>query len=253
MDEDLFRVEATALAARFDGGHYEGGSFGFALLHEYVAAEVALPVYGIERDGQRDRGIGDLLLGARAPVYRLRRAERERFAIGPEIAVTLPTGDSDKALGMGHVMLMPGLFGRFRHERFTLSVSLAYGVAVGDHGHAGHGSDVTGHEHHAHHGHDTSQAVSGHAAGPWPIVNPMNRSELEHAVTGAYQFADWFTLALRVYGAVPVGDDDGEAREIVAPAGVFTWGPTDFTLTGEVPVLGDPFDFRTTLGVAIRF
>src|SRR5204863_3553097 len=139
---------------------------------------------------------------------------------------------SAAGLGMGHVMLMPGVFARLQLSRFTVVAQLAYGVAL-THGHH-HAAATDPHAAHHHH----AEAAASHDEGPAPIVNPMNRSELEHALSAAFQWTDWFALTARIAGAVPIHDDAGEARETVAFGPRFTIGRFDLGAEQELPLVG---------------
>jgi hypothetical protein len=247
MEGQLLRLEARGFVAGFDQdgvrGTYQGAALAVGFAHRFVELDAALPYYHLERAGSRAHGLGDVLAGVRAPL--LRAGDTARLWLGPELVATFPTGDADAGLGMGHVMLMPGVFGRLVLSRFTFVAQLAYGVALAHDDHDG--SQVDAHAHH--HG----AVATAHTEGPAPIVNPMNRSELEHALSAAFQWTDWLALTARIAGAVPIADDSGEARETLAFGPRFTLGAFDVGAEQELPLLGDPFRYRTLLRLGAQF
>jgi hypothetical protein len=254
MEGQLVRVEVRGFVAGYDQdgvrGTYQGAGLGVGFAHRFVELDAALPYYHLERAGSREHGLGDLLAGVRAPLLRL--GDTRRLALGPELVATLPTGAADAGLGMGHVMLMPGVFGRLTLSRFTFVAQLAYGIAL-THGHGEHlaATDDAADDAHAHHHH--APPVADHGDGPAPIVNPMNRSELEHALSAAFQWTDWLALTARLAGAVPLADESGEARETVAFGPRFTFGAFDVGAEQELPLVGDPFRYRTVLRLGAQF
>jgi hypothetical protein len=258
-DGASFRTELSAFVAGFDQdgvrGTYQGGSALLGFVHPSIALDVALPYYRLTRDGAAGHGLGDVLAGVHVPVHRREVDGVERLAFGPELIATLPSGDSAAGLGMGHVMLMPGAFVRGRWSRLTLLLQLAYGVALdgGGHHHEAAGVDPDVHAHHTPEEHAAAIAQAGslvagaHAQGPAPIVNPMNRSELEHALSASFRVLEQLALTARVAGAVPIADDQGEVRETVAFGARATLGAFDVGLEQELPLVGDPFRHRTVL------
>jgi hypothetical protein len=247
-DGASFRAELSAFVAGYDQdgvrGSYQGGSVLLGFVHRWIALEAGLPYYHLTRDGEDEHGIGDVLVGAHVPVFRRERDGLERLALGPELVATLPSGDGDAGLGMGHVMLMPGAFARLRVAQLTLQLQVAYGVAL-DQGHDHAAAAEDPHAHHA--GHADHQVAAAHSEGPAPIVNPMNRSELEHTLSAAYRFSELFAVTARVAGAVPIDDEQGEVRETVAFGVRFTFGAFDLGVEQELPLVGDPFRYRSVL------
>lgn len=207
-------------------GEYQGLFLTGTVSHPYFTAELALPGYRIAQTGSHAYGPGDLALNVRGNVY---RSDDESITVGPEVAVTLPTGSADDGLGMGHVMLMPGGFVTWQHGGITLITQLAYGRALG-------GSSA--------HVHDD---------GPWPVVNPMNRSEFTHSVGLSALVHPNLRLTGRLIGAVTLFNHSGAAREIVAPGLQFIAGAFDFALEQQLPVAGAPFVSRTLMSVGAQW
>ena len=226
------RVTATGLVASYANalyeGEYQGGVLGVRFAHPLFALDASLPGYRITRNGLEQRGLGDVRLGGRVSAYRRAQGENQELVLGPALDVTLPSGDPARGLGMGHVMLMPGVFVRVVEPAFTLEAQLAYGRALG--------------------------MASGHAHGPAPIVQPMNRSELEHALALRVPLVvAWLGAFARLAGAIPVSDAHGAARESLGLGVDFVFSAFDVALEQELPLVGDPFRSRSLLRVAAQW
>jgi hypothetical protein len=97
-------------------------------------------------------GLGDVTVEASAELV-----TAADWRAGVSLGAGLPTGDDDDGLGMGHAMLMPGLWASAQPGPWRLAGSLSLGFSV-------ESDDAGGHDHH--HGHTV------------PVVNPMNRREV---------------------------------------------------------------------------
>jgi hypothetical protein len=229
-----FHVGFVSVAATFsdtEHGDYQGIIPTVGWHYEWLTAEVALPWYRLERNGDEDIGLGDLAADVRVAIY---RAPSRVIAFGPELAASFPTGDADKELGMGHVMLMPGVWGRFELARLSIIGQLAWGRALaGTDGHA------------AHHMH------GGAAPHPSPRVNPMNMNELEHALGIRYAVHPNLALTARWLGAVPL-EDNGFERQTIGPGLQLTADALDASIEVQVPVAGDPFDVRFMIALGAQ-
>lgn len=206
-------------------GEYQGLFLTGTVSHPWFTAGLALPGYRIAQTGSHAYGPGDLALNARVNLY---RSADNSIALGPELALTLPTGSAADGLGMGHVMLMPGGFVTWQRGAFTLITQLSYGRALASSAHA-------------------------HHSGPAPIVNPMNRSELTHAVGLSARVHPHLHVTGRLLGAVTLFNYAGAAREIVAPGLQFITGAFDLALELQLPVVGDPFVSRTLISVGAQW
>lgn len=209
---------------RVYAGEYQGALAVASYRHPWVAAEASFGGYRIVRNGLRQYGISDLGLDVRGALARF-----GEMSLGLELAATLPTGAPARGLGMGHVMLMPGAFFQLQSERLQLLVQVAYGRAV------------------------TAGSSHVHASPTGPLVNPMNRSELEHAVTLAYVFSSPLFAGARLFGAVPVAATGGAAREglgLVFGAGLDRFQPSAEL---QLPLVGTPFSLRFLLSAAGAF
>jgi hypothetical protein len=230
-----FRVSVTQLFAVFDEagmrGDYQGLIATLAFHHPRVSVELGLPAYRIEQMGSGEIGPGDVTADVRVTWL---RSESGSVATGIELATSLPTGDETRDLGMGHVMLMPGVWLRASHESFSLLAQLAYGHALGD----GAAAHSTAHAH----GGGTPVAMA------MPRVNPMNASELEHALGLSYSLHPNLSVTGRWLGAIPL-EDEGTARQILAPGLQLVAGALDSALEAQVPVAGDPFEIKLLVSV----
>jgi hypothetical protein len=57
----------------------------------------------------------------------------------------------------------------------------------------------------------------------------------------------------RWFGAVPIADDQGVVREILAAGATARMDAFDVTLEGQRPVAGDPFDYKLVLQLGASF
>jgi len=208
-------------------GHYEGTGVSAALDMPRFRASAFLPAYRIVRNGISASGLGDVLLQGSGAV--LRGSEPGR-TLNVELALSLPTGDAEKDLGMGHVMVLPNIWGGWREGAFALTGRAGYGRAL-----AG-----ASHEHH-------------HAGGPGPIVDPMNSSELQLAAAGTVELERRLALRAGVYGAVPLGIGNGAGRA-AGFVGAGLGGPRIATEAQfHWPLAGDPFTKKLLLELRFRF
>jgi hypothetical protein len=205
-------------AASYRNSRFEGDFQGLLLSADWesrwLRARAVMPGYRILRNGAESFGPGDLLTDAHLTVL---RAAEEQLVGGLRLALTSPTGDSARGLGMGHFMVMPGLWMRWQPQAVFVQALVGYGGALA----AGEG------------GHHHSGAAS--------IVNPMNASEFDAALSGGYRLAEAFRLRAGLYGAMPFGVADGLARA-AATLGVdmaFDW--FELSLEGHLPLVGAPF------------
>jgi hypothetical protein len=206
-------------------GEYQGLFATFSLTHPWFVAEVSLPAYRIARADSHAYGLGDLALSARANAY---QSHDGALIAGPELAATLPTGAADDDLGMGHIMLMPGAFVLFQRDSVALLAQFAYGRAL-------------------------AATPAHHHAAPGPIVNPMNHSELTHALGLSAALHPSLRVTARLLGAVHVFNHTGSAREVVAPGLQIIAGVFDLALEFQLPVLGNPFNSRTVLSLGAQW
>jgi hypothetical protein len=225
-----YRVSLSGVLGNFSTattvGEYQGIFAGASLSHPWFSVEAALPVYRIAQTGSHAYGFGDLAVSARGHVYRSQDGE---FVAGPELAATLPTGDAGAGLGMGHVMLMPGGFLVWQASQVSLVAQLAYGRAL------------------------VGSSPAHHHMGPEPIVNPMNKSELAHAIGASVALRPSLRVTGRLFGAVSLFDHGGAAREVLAPGLQLIMGAFDASLEVQVPIVGQPFTSRTVISLGAQW
>lgn len=232
-----FRATFGLLAASYDHGggrrgSYQGLHAGLAFRQPWWAVEVSLPAYRLaERDDTR-LGVGDLTVGASGTFV---RAYHDHVTMGVAIPVMLPTGDVRKSLGMGHVMPMPQLWFRLDVEPFAMQVEAGYARALGRLDH---------HEH--------SHDEQGEDWGQTPIVNPMNRAELTHALTLELGLQRHLRAHARWFGALPV-EYEGRTRQILGGGATLSFYAVEFTTELQAPVYGTPFDMKLLFQLAALF
>jgi hypothetical protein len=210
-------------------GEYQGVAASAAWTYQPLQLYVRVPWFRVVRNGVGESGVGDVNATLRVE---LAKSADQALRAGLAVATSLPTGNAQRDLGMGHVMLTPGAFFALRHGETSTELLLAYGRALA-HGGA--------HQH--------------HARGLAPIVGPMNASEMQLAVAALRRIQPLFSLAIGAFAAVPVAanDGDGSARAF-ATAGLRlhrAWFEAAFD--GAIPLVGDPFVLRTGLTLAANF
>lgn len=215
----------------FGEGEYQGLSAAAAYQHPWFFLAASVPGYRLVRNGEARTELGDVALDGRGTVY---RDAQSGFSLGLGLDVTLPTGNGKFGFGMGHTMLMPGLWLSLVQERFILMLGANYGRALG------------GDHHGAHDGH-----VHGPLAGS--IVQPMNSSEVEHTLNLTMLLHQHVRATGRMFGAVPVADATGQVREIVALGLQGILGIWDLSLEAQLPLVGSPFTARTLLAVGAEW
>lgn len=216
---------ATYKIQRFVG-EYQGLAVGLAWERSWLKLRAVIPGYRLTTNGLERFGLGDLLVDARFS-FAVESSHTLRW--GPSLAATLPTGDASRELGMGHVMLMPGLWAVWNGPRAFVQSQLSYGRGLGS-------------------------SATHHLSGPSPIVNPMNVSEMEMAMTAGYTVIEQLRVRGGFYGAVPVAAPQGAARAAAfVGADLTLLERIDLSAEAHVPVIGDPFLAKLVIAVAARF
>jgi hypothetical protein len=216
---------------------YQGVLLGLGYARAPLEAAVVLPAYRLDAGAGAEVGLSDLLLDVRAALigaYHDHADHHDHLQAGLELAATLPTGDEDIGLGMGHVMLMPGLFVRVHDAHAALLLQAGYGRALTERGHAaGNGRDV-----HAH-----------GALGS--LVDPMSDSELEAGLTISVRASARYALLATLAAATPIATEGGRARASIGGGGSAALGPLSLALVLELPMAGDAFEQRVTLSATL--
>jgi hypothetical protein len=221
------RGEAARFSNRQARGSWLGlrGELGAGLGPFHLRGWV--PVYSLDRGGDRRRGLGDVGLAGQWQAW---REPNGRWALGPSLAITAPTGEAAGGLGMGHAMVMPGAWWSLGAGALRASGMVAYGGAL---------SSGAGHEH--------------HPGGPiGSLVDPMNRSELMASTALGWWFARSLRAELAALAAEPLPADDGVRR--VRGGLALAWGVGAFEVAGgvELPLVGDFFQARSHLTISAR-
>lgn len=226
-DATSFGVGLSVLAAtystRFYTGDYEGVQSDVSWASGRFLAGASLAYYRLFENGLQTDGPGDLVLHGQVTL--IARGETQA---GVLVAGSAPTGDGMLGLGMGHPMLMPAGWGTWHHDRVMLGASLGYSRAL-----------VNASSHHDH--------------GVWPLVEPMNMSEISWSGTGELAVSHGVRFGAQLSGGVPVGSLPGHDRVIGALRVSYGAGPFDTSAEVEAGLDGDPFNTRGIVATAMHF
>ncbi len=226
------RLGTAVEAAAYDYGGSQGNYQGLALSASYTRdafrAELIAPSYRLQRDDETFYGLGDVTGELRV---RLLDVGDGALRVGPGLTAIAPTGSASRDLGMGHVMLMPAVWGLFEHSGAFVQVQIAYARALAE--------DGSGHAH--------------HAPRMRPIVRPMNASELVASASGGYAVHELLRVQGGVYTAAPVDTSNGEGRTVASLGVDFIPSAFDASVELQAPLAGDPFTFKVVAGAGVRF
>jgi hypothetical protein len=229
--EPGFRMAIAQETARFESSRYEGHYQGLVLrgsmTRGWFFATAALPAYRIVRNGLAERGLGDVLLHAQAELV---STTNDATRGGVALSATLPTGEARDDLGMGHPMLMPGVW-------VTVSVD---DLLVG--AHISYAKSLTGDDAH-HHG----------AMGP--VVAPMSSSELEATLSASvpiHPSVSLLRLLAGADGAVPVFEEGGAARTN-AMVGVLLGSRVRSSVELHLPIAAEPSVVKLVIDLSVVF
>jgi len=222
MSASLGLMAATYRTMSFEGD-YQGMTPGLHWANARFAASTGIGTYRLRKNGALYHGVGDLFVHGQVTLL----GHHARSA-GLAFPISLPTGSQREGLGMGHVMVMPALWGSWATGGLTLAGSAGYGRAIG------------------------ASQDSDHPHGTGPIVDPMNISELTWSASGDYAVARALRLGARMEGAIAL-DDTGVHRTIGAARAVWTAGRFDTKAEVQFGIAGDPFQMRGVIETALRF
>jgi hypothetical protein len=217
-------VGVSLEAAEFDTLYYVGSYQGVAPTLGWtrgaLGASASIGLYHITENGLSRYGVGDAMVAGHATVI-----ATDALQAGGALHVMWPTGDEPAGLGMGHVMVMPSVWGTWRAHPVTISASAGYGRGL--------------------------VALGGHDHGPMPLVDPMNLQELTWTAGADVDIGHAVRLGGRTIGAIPIGT--GVAR--VIGAGRVAWGTSRVSTAFELQlgIAGDPFTIRGVVDTALRF
>ena len=203
-------------------GDYEGVLPAVGWSHDRYGVGASVGLYRIMLNGLDQRGLGDTLVHASATLY-----TQDHFVAGAMIMVSAPTGDERFGLGMGHTMVMPSLFGMWSAGRVTVNASAGFSRAI-------------------------AQMEAGHDHGVWPLVEPMNMSEISWGVGCDLVLGHGIHTTVHAAGGIPVGLV-GHERVIGAARLGWTSGRVDTAVEVQTGLVGDPFTIRGLVGTALHF
>lgn len=203
-------------------GRYQGAIPSLMWMSGRYMAGVAMGVYHIELNGLAASGIGDVMIHGAVNLV-----TTGGFDGGVMAMFMAPTGDERYGLGMGHVMAMPSLYAAQTVDRLTFHASLGYSRAL-------------------------AEIPQGHDHGVWPLVEPMNMSELTWSAG-----AD-VVMGHSVHGGVRAGGGhpfDLMGHERVVGALRLGWGNRRVDTAAEVQTgfVGDPYTIRGVVETALHF
>ncbi len=219
-----YEASVQLVGARFDTMSFLGDYQGLVPATQWtrgrLGASVSLGLYRLTENGRVLHGIGDAMLAA--SVTGLTRGSAR---LGISAAVSLPTGDHNVGLGMGHLMVMPSVWGSWMLQALMIDASLGYAAAIG------------GDTHHDH--------------GAWPLVAPMNPQELTWSGSALAALGKAIHAGIHASGGVAIGA--GQDRVVIGARAIWTAGR--FETVGELQtgLVGDPFTIRGVLATAVHF
>jgi hypothetical protein len=213
---------AASFSTMFYGGDYEGVLPAAGWSRGRFAAVASMPYYRMSENGLETYGPGDLLVQGQ-----VRLLEAGSVTGGAMFGASDPTGDTAHGMGMGHPMLMPAAWGAWQGARVLVTGSLGYSRAILDVGHHDHGM--------------------------WPLVEPMNMSEITWSGSGELAISGSWHAGARLSGGVPVGSLPGHERVVGTLRVAYREDKVETAVEIQGGLVGDPFTARGILSTAIRF
>jgi hypothetical protein len=189
-------------------------------------ARVVTPFYHLEYRGVQSDGIGDVLGSVSGALV-----AGPRVRAGLALSLTRPTGLETVGLGTGAPMYMPGAWASYDGAAWSALASASYGWM--------------------------SMAMQGdgmhHSALPYvgSLVSPMNDEELEGAVRATYHATGELHLYAAGSVAAPIGA--GTTRAFAATGARVERGRAAITVEAALPLAGDPFHARMSIGIVRAF
>ncbi len=221
-----FAAGVQLVAARFNTqtyiGDYQGLTPSLAWSRARLAASANTGLYRLTENGRVVHGVGDLVVTGQVTLI-----QRSGAMLGLVMPISLPTGDHVTGLGMGHVMLMPAVWGATTLGSLDLGASVGYGRALGDTG-------------------------ATHDHGVWPLVDPMNMQEITWTATAELPLGRAIRVGARMNGGVPL-DDVGHDRVVGGLRTSWTEGRVETRFELQAGLVGDPFSFRGLLESMVHF
>jgi hypothetical protein len=214
------RVEAATAAIQRRPIDYQGTSLRVDVHWRRFHLRAQGSWYRLRDSLEHTTGPGDVLVAGMWTAY-----QAARLHAGIALPVGLPTGDADARLGMGHVMIMPGVFAALKvTPAITASAGLAYNRAL--------------------------ESGDGHNHGIGPYVNPMTKEELGFAGRVAMRAAPQLSLVGEAAMAVPI---DGDPRLLFGGGFAFFRDRFSITALVQAGALTAPFTARGVADFAYAF
>lgn len=223
------RAEGAHYESGTESGYYEALAVTATLSFERFRARANVPFYRLMTPVSVQGGPGDFDAKLELAVL-----EDGHWSLGPGFAASFPTGNAEKRIGMGHVMLGPSAWFVWNAPQFFASAELGFVSAIEE-----EADDATSapeaHEHH-HGAGAASESASHHAAGG-SIPNPMNPEEVWLGVNVSYDVLPMLSLRVGGTGAVPTSDE-GETRATLRAGVAFPVARFETGVGFEIDVLG---------------
>ncbi|MFT3694479.1 MAG: hypothetical protein QM831_15130 [Kofleriaceae bacterium] len=221
-----FDASVQLLAASYststEVGTYQGAIPSLMYQVGRVSFGGAMGLYRINENGLDASGIGDVMAHVGVQIF-----HQGEFTVGGIAMVSAPTGDEKVGLGMGHPMAMPSIYGAWTHERVTVSASAGYSRALAD-------------------------VPQGHDHGVWPLVEPMNMSEVTWSAGAEVAMGRGVVGGVRMAGGHPF---ELMGHERVVGALRLGWGSGRIDTAAEVQTgfVGDPYTVRGLVETGLHF
>lgn len=224
-----FAATVSLVAASYDtmsySGDYEGVLPRLTWTHGRVSLAAMASGYRIYANGLDHYGIGDVMASGAVTLF-----STDSVVAGAMAMLSAPTGDEYIGFGMGHPMAMPSLFAAWTVPGVTLSGAFGYSRAL-----------------------IWLANLGTHDHGVWPLVDPMNMSELSWSASGDHALSRDLRIGARMSGGIPVGHIIGHERVIAAGRVAFGHGRVETAAELQVGLVGDPFNVRGVIETALRF
>lgn len=229
LRESTLRFTLREESARFQSsryeGYYEGLQLGGGVARRWLSVGATISAYRIVRNGLPDRGFGDLGVHSRGTLL---GGDGDLAYAGLAVAVTLPTGDARADLGMGHAMLMPGVWATAQLKQLLVSAQVTYAKAL------------------------TGKAAHHHG-GAGPLVAPMSSSELEATLAATlpiYPGVEPLRIKAGIAGAQPVFSD-GAAARLNSLVGLLLGNRVKTSIELQLPIAGEPATHQLVLELSV--
>ena len=216
----------SLVGASFDtmaySGNYQGVMPSVHWSNARFAAHASTGFYRVAENGAEFYGLGDAAVHGQ-----VRLVDVASFDAGISAGISLPTGDERHGMGMGHTMIMPGVFASWlAAPRVRFATSVGYSRALG--------------------------SADGHDHGAWPLVSPMLMAEVSWNAGADVLVARHVSAGARSSGGLPAGEG-GQARAMVAGRIAWHQGLVDSSVELQAGVVGDPFNLRGVVSTTLSF